>query len=250
MGRTTAPESLGQPFNLDWFPEGVEAPPPVTARMQCPRLFVSHRSSDKEMALRIAWLATREGWDYWIDVLDPNLVALRRRDNLGSLMPEQQVLAAAAIVEFALLNCSHLIAVMTNDTRGSMWVPYEYGRVKEPAPLSYQVSCWRHPQLKACDCPEYLVLAPVHLTEHEIVSWLQWELRIWRQKTQGCRNGAGHRGSSQNLIICRAVEEDEIASAAHSRSLTSPKADHITIKPRPGVFRIGGIELPIEDYHG
>jgi hypothetical protein len=86
------------------------------------------------------------------------------------LSPEQQTLAAAAIVEFALLNCSHLIAVMTEGTRGSMWLPYEYGRVKEPAPLTVQVSCWKHPHLKAEDCPEYLVLGKVHLDE--ALAWL------------------------------------------------------------------------------
>ena len=38
--------------------------------------------------------------------LDPNLEALRRKENLAILTPEQQILATAAIVEFALLNCS------------------------------------------------------------------------------------------------------------------------------------------------
>jgi hypothetical protein len=235
------------PSIYDWLSEGIEAPPSPIKRMACPRLFVSHRKCDEKLALRIAWLASREGWDYWIDVLDPNLETLRRKENLARLSAEQQTLATAAIVEFALLNCSHLIAVMTNGTRGSMWVPYEYGRVKEPEPLTVQVSCWRHPCLKAEDCPEYVVLGKVHLNEDEIVQWLTWEMSIWKMKTGECSSGANANwmGSQpDNLPGSKATETVE-----YVRSLVSRTAPSNTVECQPGFVRIGDIVLPIRDYH-
>jgi hypothetical protein len=38
--------------------------------LKCPRVFVSHRQIDDESALRIAWLAWEEGFDYWLDIID------------------------------------------------------------------------------------------------------------------------------------------------------------------------------------
>jgi hypothetical protein len=36
---------------------------------RCPRLFVSHRQPDVLYALRVAYLAGRNGFDYWVDTL-------------------------------------------------------------------------------------------------------------------------------------------------------------------------------------
>ena len=36
-------------------------------------VFVSHRRADTGPAVRIAYLACQEGFDYWLDVLDPTL---------------------------------------------------------------------------------------------------------------------------------------------------------------------------------
>ena len=181
--------------------------------------------------------------------LDPNLEALRRKENLAILTPEQEILATAAIVEFALLNCSHLIAVMTNETRGSMWVPYEYGRVKEPAPLAVQVSCWRHPHLKAEDCPEYLVLGKVHLSEDEIVRWLRWEMRVWKQKTGKCSSGADAHWNGSEPDRLPGSEENETSPVDDVRSLISPSPATIIAKYGPGLVRIGSTVLPIRRRH-
>lgn len=39
------------------------------------RVFVSHRQADTQYAERMAWLATDEGYGYWLDVHDPTLLA-------------------------------------------------------------------------------------------------------------------------------------------------------------------------------
>src|SRR5215469_14321265 len=44
------------------------SPPP-----DCPCLFVSHRQADRDDALSMAYLAYQSRFQYWVDVLDPNL---------------------------------------------------------------------------------------------------------------------------------------------------------------------------------
>jgi len=41
--------------------------------LACPRVFVSHRRVDVAEALAIARIANREGFQFWLDVLDPSL---------------------------------------------------------------------------------------------------------------------------------------------------------------------------------
>jgi hypothetical protein len=138
-------------------------------RFAVPRLFISHRQADRDLALRIAWLANRAGMEFWIDVLDPQLRMINGEQPLA--------VATAGIIETALLNSSHLIALMTPKTRGSLWLPYEYGRVKEMLPATVQVACWRHPNLDDNDFPEYLYLGVITLSEEQIDDWLKAQLQ-------------------------------------------------------------------------
>src|SRR5262245_33482396 len=90
-------------------------PPP------CPRVFISHRQIDEKRARRIAWLAWDERFDYWLDVvdLDParnkQVKILEKR--LGRKLTDiEKSILTAAIIEMALLNCTHVLAVMTDNT--------------------------------------------------------------------------------------------------------------------------------------
>jgi hypothetical protein len=148
----------------------------------CPRAFVSHRQSDYDWALRIAWIANANLFDYWVDVmdldpaLDPQVKAIEMR--LGrSLTTEEYNWLLAAIIEMALLNCTHVIALLTEKARGSRWVPYEYGRVKQPIVASERAaSWWDSTTVPTRDLlPEYAHLGPVHRNETEIGLWMQAE---------------------------------------------------------------------------
>jgi hypothetical protein len=77
-----------------------------------------------------------------------------------------------------LLNCTDVIAAMTGNTKGSQWVPYEYGRRKEASPVAMNtVSWWDSTTIpKKEDLPEYLHLAPVLENEAEISAWLGAEM--------------------------------------------------------------------------
>lgn len=153
----------------------------ATAGPTRPCVFVSHRQADVNPAARIAYLACQTGFDYWLDALDPTL------PGAGLVSTEQAAAATAAIIEMALLNSSHVIAVITPNTKGSQWVPYEYGRVKLSETVSsLQAACWIYKATTGTPLPEYLYLGPIFKTESEIQQWLRTEL----QKHPG-RNSPG-----------------------------------------------------------
>ena len=81
--------------------------------LQRPRIFVSHQQKDAPLANRIAWLASRSGFSYWLDVLDPDLKRLHGR----KLDPTEKALLIAKIVETALLNCTHVVAILTQASK-------------------------------------------------------------------------------------------------------------------------------------
>ena len=174
--------------SLQWLPRLADSEP-HQVRLRCPRVFVSHRQGDMGFAERIAYLASNEGFEFWLDVWDPQLQALQVQARF-SLKGEQKAQAIASVIEMVLLNSTHVLAEMSPDTRGSLWVPYEYGRVKDEAVLSFQAACWTHPALRARDFPEYLRLGAVHRTEHEMRGGFGQELSGWRSVNRDCMNGA------------------------------------------------------------
>jgi hypothetical protein len=135
---------------------------------RCPRVFISHRKADATEALRVAQLVQECGYDYWLDVLNPELLKI---PYMG-LPAQAEAVAMASVIEMGLLNCSHVIALITPNTKGTLWIPYEYGRVKEPPLVSLQPACWIHRDY-ADPLPEYLHLGPVHYVESTIQSWLK-----------------------------------------------------------------------------
>jgi len=140
-----------------------------------PRVFVSYKSKDRQCAFRLAYLANEEGFNYWVDVLDPTLTAVQNK----------QPYIIAAIIELALLNSSHIIAAMTPNTINSAWVPYEFGRAKDATIMSSQAASWISPQLTQ-PIPEYLHLCIRNGAENEIRKWLMNERTQW-EKTHGMK---------------------------------------------------------------
>jgi hypothetical protein len=84
------------------------------------RVFISHKQEDKDIAISLAKELDKHGIKYWLDVLDPELSQIANDE-----------IAMANIIELALLNCNHLVAIMTDNSCLSTWIPYEYGRVME-----------------------------------------------------------------------------------------------------------------------
>ena len=146
----------------------------VTVAPSQPCVFVSHRRSDEALARRVAFLACQEGFDYWLDVVDPNLSGVT---GVTVTSKGDKAAATAAIIEMALLNSTHVVAIITANTKGSEWVPYEYGRVKTPqSPTTLQAACWTEPGI-GFDLPGYLYLGEIHRSETDIKQWFRTELR-------------------------------------------------------------------------
>lgn len=170
---------------LDLWRRTVVAPPseftpPVglpTRHLTRPRLFVSYKSQDRHFALRLAYLAHLEGFEYWLDILDP---ALATGSGSQPSSAKQRSILIATTIELALLNTSHLIAAVTANTSASKWVPYEYGRVKGRTVIAKDAASWIHVSAVQ-SLPEYLYLCPIHVTEPQIRSWLASERAAWEQ---------------------------------------------------------------------
>ncbi len=142
---------------------------------KCPRLFISHRQVDTTYALSIAGISAGCGFAYWLDVLDPHLSTLGR---LKKNSPKLRSLLTACIIEMALINCTHIISCLTPNSRGSMWIPYEYGRITKIPRIRNRAAAWIHSLLPVADFPEYMYLGEITTNSAEISSWLTAEKKL------------------------------------------------------------------------
>lgn len=133
------------------------------------RVFVSHQRKDVNYAERIAFLANQKGFEYWLDVHDPVLTLA----NNSSLPTAIQSILIAAIIEIALLNCTHVISVQTKNAQSSRWIPYEFGRVKYRSLRSSQVASWFDNQVYVSTNADYLKLGVCAHSEQEVIEWLE-----------------------------------------------------------------------------
>jgi hypothetical protein len=145
---------------------GRTAPLVLEPKPKC--LFISHQRKDADYAKRIACQAHHRHLDYWLDVHDPVLAAVNQ-------MPGTPVrsLLIAAIIEIALLNSTHVIALHTANSGGSKWLPYELGRAKAHQVVSWQAAGWFEPGQTAQNCGDYVQLALMFSSgEYQLCSWL------------------------------------------------------------------------------
>lgn len=148
---------------------------------KCPTIFISHRQVDLLTAIRLANIALKEGFEVWLDVWDPDLTVL---DKMG-LPKNVQSILLACIVEMGLINCTHVLACLTAHTKGSFWVPYEYGRIADVT-LNYQPACAYIDPGFATQLPEYLYLGRLAHNDTAAAAWMVQEIKAWPKK--GCKH--------------------------------------------------------------
>jgi hypothetical protein len=79
-------------------------------------VFISHRTQDDDKAKAIAYRLGQHNIPCYLDDFDPRLRSSRQ---ITSLLID------------AIHKCTHLMALVTNDTRESWWVPFEIGVARE-----------------------------------------------------------------------------------------------------------------------
>lgn len=139
------------------------------AYLRRPRVFVSHRRKDLGYADRITYLADQAGFYFWLDAVNLPPPAVIKKMSARTF---------AWRIEMALLNCSHVVAVYTDRTKGSTWVPYEYGRVKEPVLSSMECCTWLYVNQNTY-VPEWVQLNAVCLSERQLINWFRRERIKW-----------------------------------------------------------------------
>lgn len=115
-------------------------------------VFISHKKEDSGKALEIAEYLRLRNVKCYIDVLDP---ALKSTDDLTALLM-QRVKA-----------CTHLIAVVSEYTTLSWWVPFEIGVGSE---LDKRITTYR---LSSVNLPNFLTKWPILKTQFDLDKFIE-----------------------------------------------------------------------------
>jgi hypothetical protein len=180
--------SAWEKASLGAIPQRVEPGqrPPLP---QTPCVFISHKQADEELALDVWKIAKTEGFDVWLDVLDPDLRNFAGQP--ATLTADQRAIVLASIIEIALLNSTHVLAVITRESHASRWIPYEYGRIKDPRVLSTTVAAYVVPG-RGGNVAEDMHLGSISQDETGLREWLKQEALGWpilRAVRQGIAQG-------------------------------------------------------------
>ncbi len=134
-----------------------------------PCVFISHRQDDELQAVAAANVLINrdDDIDVWLDVEDPDLQRLAQHPDPSD--PLVRILTAL-VIEMALINSSHVLAILTSNTKGSMWVPYEYGRIKQQRILDVKAAMLNLDEDKIEE-PEYALLGPIFYATNALNNW-------------------------------------------------------------------------------
>src|SRR6185437_4087243 len=98
----------------------IYSPQDLSATPRVERAFISHRLADKPLARAVADILQGQGLHYWFDEDDEDS---RRAADLGIAGDEVLVYS----IERGIRHCSRMLGLLSAQTRGSWWVPYEVG---------------------------------------------------------------------------------------------------------------------------
>lgn len=163
--------------------------PGSRSRLKCPRVFISHKQCDDSFARRVAWITKQQGFDYWLDVEDSLLTSLTQSGRT-TFNNRTAATILACLIEMALLNCTHVVAVISPATQQSRWVAYEFGRVKDNRIVSLSTCSWIHPSVSPSDIPEYLHLGRIAHDRAALEKWLYGEMLSWVNTHKCCQGGS------------------------------------------------------------
>jgi hypothetical protein len=126
------------------------------------RVFISHRRADKPLARAVATVLQAVGLHYWFDENDADA---QWAAELG--MAGDQALVYS--IERGIRHCTQMLGLLSAETRGSWWVPYEIGfSSSHGSRTSYLLL----ESIRTMDgLPEYVRLAANYWSIDELVRW-------------------------------------------------------------------------------
>lgn len=122
-------------------------------------VFISHTTQDDALARKIySRLKLVNNIDCYIDDMDKELASKRGSSQLTSLLVDR------------LRRCDTILAVVSSNTKGSWWVPFEIGTAREmPRVIASFTSLPDRSAYTGQEClPEYLLEWPRLRTENDI----------------------------------------------------------------------------------
>lgn len=131
-----------------------------------PCVFISYRSSDRDVALKLAATFDDAGLDYYIDVADAGLQAASAA---GDSM------AVVKAIEEGVRRSTHLIGIVTEETKESWWVPFEIGTsraaaiaagVEPSGRAAYLVDSW------VTELPDYMRVSTLLPMTADLTAWI------------------------------------------------------------------------------
>lgn len=115
-------------------------------------VFISHKNTDELQARRIDAQLKAAGIATYLDVLDPKS---KSTSDITSVITDR------------IIECSHLIAIVSDNTKESWWVPFEIGgaTVHNKRICTYAIS--------AEQLPDYLKKWPILKSENAISTFIK-----------------------------------------------------------------------------
>jgi hypothetical protein len=123
------------------------------------KIFVSHRSADKDIAREISSELNKMGLDIYFDEKDP---VLQNADKNGD---DDAVIKC---IEYGLQNCSHLLGIISENTVDSWWVPYEIGYTKGRGKDSAYLI-----QGSVSRIPSYMKISRRLASKEDVIAWAE-----------------------------------------------------------------------------
>lgn len=115
-------------------------------------VFISHKKSDRTEAISIASYLKNRGVTCYVDEFDPSLQ--NTDDITGSIINRVRA-------------CSHLMAVVSEKTNDSWWVPFEIGVASE---IDKRICSYK---IRAVSLPEYLEKWPILRSQLHLDKFVQ-----------------------------------------------------------------------------
>jgi|GEM_PF-4100191 len=132
------------------------------------RVFISHRMADKVVARNIARYFEFLGLHYYFDEQDTVLQQMLKEGHSDDR-------ALVESIDVGLAHSTHVLAVLSERTMGSWWVPYEIGSGRA---RGCDIAHLLLPSISPEMVPEYLRIYPQLWTSEDLFTWAK-ELIPW-----------------------------------------------------------------------